>query len=283
MRFVDVEQGSADWLALRRKCIGASDMPIIMGISPFTTRYQLWKDKLGIEEIQINQNMQYGKDNEENARNSFCIEHNIDVAPKVCLHENGWALASLDGLNVDGNLACELKCAGPVAHKLASQGKIPDYYIPQLQWQMYVTGLNKIYYYSWSHFTSYTIVEFRNDDYIGDLVREAERFLKLIREEDPPELCDKDYTERDDPQWIEKASEWFSVHSRIKMLETKEEQLRKDLINLAGEVNTMGGGIKLRKIPRKGNVEYKTIPELNGIDLDKYRKPTTITWRIGIA
>lgn len=283
MKFVDVEQGSAEWLALRRKCIGASDIPVIMGISPFTTRYQLWKDKLGLEEIHVTRNMQYGKDNEENARNTFCIEHDIDLVPRVCLHSNDWALASLDGLSVDGNLACEIKCPGSEAHNLAANGKIPSYYIPQVQWQMFVTGLQQVYYYSWSHFSNHTIIVKRDDILISEMVKEGEKFLRLVRENEPPELCDRDYFERNDHEWTLKASEWFAVHNRLKMLEIKEEQLRGELIRLSGDINTMGAGVKLRRIPRKGNVEYKTIPELKGVDLEKYRKPDSITWRIAIA
>ena len=40
------EQGSPEWLAMRRTKIGASDAPIIMGVSPWTTPLQLWEQKV---------------------------------------------------------------------------------------------------------------------------------------------------------------------------------------------------------------------------------------------
>ena len=45
MKLVSVEQGSKEWLALRNNKIGASDAPIIMGESSWTTPFQLWQIK----------------------------------------------------------------------------------------------------------------------------------------------------------------------------------------------------------------------------------------------
>ncbi len=43
-------QNTPEWHAFRRKRIGASDAPVIMGISPWKTPYQLWIEKTsGIE------------------------------------------------------------------------------------------------------------------------------------------------------------------------------------------------------------------------------------------
>jgi len=45
--FVKAPQRSPEWLELRRKGLGASDMAVVMGVSPYRTPYQLWAEKTG--------------------------------------------------------------------------------------------------------------------------------------------------------------------------------------------------------------------------------------------
>ena len=50
--FVDTENLSReDWLSFRRKGIGGSDAAAIMGMSPFSTKRDLYYDKLGIQPV----------------------------------------------------------------------------------------------------------------------------------------------------------------------------------------------------------------------------------------
>ena len=44
---IPVEANSAEWLALRRKSIGASEIATVMGFNPFETKLQLWRRKTG--------------------------------------------------------------------------------------------------------------------------------------------------------------------------------------------------------------------------------------------
>ena len=40
---VDLQQNTPEWLEFRRLRIGASDAPVIMEVSPYTTPYTLWE------------------------------------------------------------------------------------------------------------------------------------------------------------------------------------------------------------------------------------------------
>ena len=42
----ELVQQSEEWLEFRRSRIGASDAPIIMGVSPWKTHYKLWVEKI---------------------------------------------------------------------------------------------------------------------------------------------------------------------------------------------------------------------------------------------
>jgi len=90
----------------------------------------------------------------------------------------------------------------------------------------------------------------------------------------------REYIERVDPEWEEVASNWAEIKERILRLQEHEKLLRDRLIEMADENSTMGSGIKLTKGIRKGVVQYAEIPELKEVDLDKYRKESSVTWTL---
>ena len=85
---------------------------------------------------------------------------------------------------------------------------------------------------------------------------------------------------RTDAEWLTKAQKWREAKRELEKWKEIEDALRLELIQLAGDNDASGGGIKLAKSTRKGLVDYEKIPELQGVDLDKYRKPTAVAWRI---
>lgn len=282
MKLIDIEQGSAEWLALRKNKIGASDASSILGIG-FKTPYQLWLEKMGLSETEQNQAMRRGIDLEPIARQTFieamdCI--GLKIIPVVALHDSiSFMMASFDGLSEDGKIAVEIKCPGKEDHEKAMDGVIPEKYVPQLQHQMEVAGVQSMFYFSYSE-RSHKIIEINKDNrYIKDMIEKEKSFWNCMQNLEAPELIDRDYIKREDEEWIKLAQEWIELSK----LEERKEEIRKKILDISGKSNTMGGGIRLSKIPRKGNVDYKSIPELQNIDLERYRKSTIETYRIGIC
>lgn len=62
----------------------------------------------------------------------------------------------------------------------------------------------------------------------------------------------------------------------------EEKECRQEMINLAGSNSAYGCGVRLTKYNKKGRVAYEKIPELEGIDLEKYRQDSIEAWRITI-
>lgn len=278
-QFIDMEQGSQEWLALRKTKITATDASIIMGASHWKTKVQLYHEKTSDENIVItNERMQRGTELEPEARDAFMFEMGVIVAPKVVVKD--WAMASLDGLSDDGACLVEIKCPGQKDHAIAVSGKIPAHYFPQLQHQMYVCDLNEMYYYSYDGSEGIAVLVCRDDKYIAKMIEAEFEFYNNLVNKIPPEPDELDYIEREDSLWQQCASKWISVNDSLKRLEQEEEDLRKQLIFLSGECNTRGAGISLSQFQRKGNVEYSKIPELNGVNLEPYRKTPINSWRI---
>jgi len=47
---VDVDPGSLEWLEVRRSGITATDIPVILGLSPWDSKFALWHRKAGNHE-----------------------------------------------------------------------------------------------------------------------------------------------------------------------------------------------------------------------------------------
>jgi len=275
----DIVQGTPEWLALRKTKITATDAVVVMGAGPWKTRLQLYHEKLSDEPpMQPNERMQRGIDLEPIAREMFNIEKGVRTAPIVAIR--GFLMASLDGIDDTRQHILEIKCPGEKDHALAVSGKVPVHYYPQLQHQMAVCDVDYAWYYSFDGIDGVAIKIERDDTYIKAMIEEERKFYDCLMSKTPPEPADGDYIELSDGIWQECARKWKSVSEDIKCLEKYQEELREQLVFLSGERNSRGAGISLCQVTRRGNIDYSKVPELKDVDLDKYRKESTSSWRI---
>jgi len=276
------QQNTDEWLEMRKHHIGASDAAVIMEVSPWSTPYQLWEEKVGIRKPRVlNAAMARGNKLEDAAREAFIKMTGIVVFDEVVFRRgHSWMMASLDGIDIERKNIVEIKCPGPDDHDLAVNGFVPPKYYPQLQHQMAVTGLDQCHYFSFDGREGVIVMVNRNDSYIEKLVQKEYEFYECMLNLEPPKLTERDYEERHDDLWNITAADWIACQNELEKLKAREEELRETLVGLSGNANSRGSGIKVSRIVRKGSVDYKSIPELEGIDLNQYRKPTTECWRI---
>ena len=182
---LSLEQGTAEWLELRKTKITATDSAVIMGISPWKTKQQLYHEKLSDDPPSPpNAYMQRGIDLEPVARELFIIKTGHKMVPKVVIKD--WAMASLDGINLWDEIL-EIKCAGQKDHAIAMSGKIPKHYYPQLQHQMYVCNSEKAFYFSFDGIDGAIVEVQRNDEYIERMIDEELKFYYCLMNKLPPE------------------------------------------------------------------------------------------------
>jgi putative phage-type endonuclease len=286
MKKIEVEQGSPEWLSWRKTVITATDASIIMGNNPWDTPYKCWQKKLGlIEEKASNEAMERGKRLEPEARAMFIERHGIDMKPMVVEStEFDFLGASLDGISDGEGLLLEIKCGGAKLHDMAAKGEIPAYYQDQMQHQLLVTGADKCFYYSYNGTDGICIDVLPDPEFKAKFMPKAREFWKCVALNEPPALQDADYKDMsENPIWEMNAMEYRKINEEIKGLEEVKESLRKELINLCQDQSCLGDGIKIMKTSVRGRVDYDVIPELKGIDLDKYRKSSTTTWKILVS
>jgi putative phage-type endonuclease len=273
-----LKQGSAEWLARRKECVTATDAAIILGIYPWKTPYYLYLQKLDLAPPdEENINMREGKIKEEPARQ--CLEKKTELffSPNVVFHPDyEWMMASLDGITLDGQNICELKC--PASYK----PEIPDYYYAQMQHQLACSQAKKCYYFPYFQGDGEYVEVYPNKEYTDSLISKEKEFLACLINKTPPPLTDQDFAMRSDDIWALKSRSWIEASNQLKIAEEKEKEAREALIQCAGRSNAMGSGIKLSKSIRRGNIDYSAIPELKGVDVDNYRKESTEMFRISV-
>lgn len=275
-------QGSKEWLEMRQKFIGASDAPIILGLSPWVTPYQLWEQKLGFSKQEENEAMRRGTRLEPIVRAKYedlmldTFEPAVIINPRV-----PFMMASLDGLSSDNKKAVEIKCPNGHDHELAKNKEIPSKYFPQLQHQMACSGLSEIDYVSYSEKEGEieVVTVSRDEEYIQMLIKEEEKFWNCVQNLQEPELCDRDFRERSE-EWREVAMELHACNLQIKKEKARKEDLENKLRELSEGVNSRSGPYRYKVSSVRGKVDYSAIPELAGVDLDLYRKPNTQRWNL---
>jgi putative phage-type endonuclease len=280
-----IEQGSEAWHQLRSQKIGASDAASIMGVCPYgKTAYQLWEEKTGIaKRPESNSAMRRGSALEEEARRLFIEQTGIYVEPAVCTSDAegyDFMMASYDGLSLCGEIAVEIKCPKREFHDMARHGEVPAGYIPQLQHQIFVNNIKKMFYASYNG-ENLIIIEVKRDDiYIKTLLEQEKSFYEHLSSFEPPALQPNDYTTRVDDEWVRTASNCIVYAAKMKEFEELYEAERLKLIELAQGENCVGGGLRLSRSIVKGRIDYKKIPELKGVNLEKYRNERAIKYTI---
>ena len=273
-------QGSESWKELRKQFITSTDCSVIMGYNPWKTPYKLWRQKMDLDSPdKENEAMRRGTELEPLAREWILNNRGIKCEPKVI--SKGFMMASLDGLSSDATFIVEIKC-GEKSFSSACIGEIPNYYLCQIQHQIYCANVGHAKYLCFDGEKGIVIDVQRDQEFIYEMIEKEREFYQCLITFTPPTMTTKDYHHRSDIEWNNLAENYRNAHKELKNSEQLEKTLREQLIALAGEQSSQGAGIKLSKIPRKGNIDYSQIEILKSIDLEQYRKPGTEYWKVSV-
>lgn len=216
MKVQKLIQGSKEWHEYRAKGLGGSDSCKLMGSLPFLwgSVTDLWKDKMGLApDFVMNDAVQFGMDNEDNAREYYEQISGYKVHPDCHIHdEHNFLRASLDGITKDGSLSVEIKVPSDYAWESAKKGIVKDYYYTQMQHQMLVSGSQMSHYWVFRPGEGAVFFEvYRNEEYMEELIVRAKKFWNEFV---IPEICP---VSRDFGMNDKKATDMFKAGS----METK--------------------------------------------------------------
>jgi putative phage-type endonuclease len=282
-----MEQRTEKWYSWRRNYIGSSDAAILMGVSPWKSIYELWLSKQpDYVEEPPKFYMQRGLDLEPEALRAFELATGFLMHPVTLVSPlHTFMAASLDGMDIDNRAAVEIKAPGAIDHRLAQTGDIPKKYYPQLQHQIAVTGLDKIYYASYrpeDPIKQLYIIEVpRDDEYIAKLIEiESNFFYQHMMTGIAPENPKVQPKTIESEVWKSLSDEYKKLDFQIKEQEKRRDEVKDLLIQVAQAENSTGNGLTLTKIEKKGNIMYQNIPILKTMNLEEFRKPSTSYWQV---
>lgn len=288
MRTIEIAQNTPEWIEFRRLKIGASDCPVIMKHSPFKSPLELWQEKVLQKECVETPPMRKGSELEAVAREMFERKMGFDIFPCIAVSaEFDWMIASLDGYNIEKNMVVEIKCPGEKVFIEVMNGKIPPYWIWQIQHQLYVTRADSAILCVYFDDAIHTKTILPIDDMWKRLVKaEAEFYDLMIRQVMPP-LTERDFQSKSDPEWEKAAKEWRVVKKSLSdaqtildELKTREKMAREKLIALTDNQSSKGFGVVARLYFERGRVDYDQVDALKGVDLEPFRKKGSWKWRL---
>ena len=160
--YLDVEQGSPEWLAAKKGCVGASHISDVLSklkrSDAESASRRAYKMQLVAERLSglttttfVNAAMEWGTQTEPLARAAYEIATDamVDRIGFVYHQTIKWAGASPDGLIGEDGLL-EIKCPNSTTHlEYILADYPPAEYKPQMLWQMACTGRK------WCDFVSY--------------------------------------------------------------------------------------------------------------------------------
>jgi putative phage-type endonuclease len=282
---IQLTQGSPEWHAYRLTHRNASESAAVLGLSPWTTPYQLWLIKTSRYCHETNVAMQRGTELEPAARVAYEAQTGLIMQPVVL--EAGAYSASLDGMTLEGDLVLEIKCPMRGANSNlwldVAAGQVPAYYLIQVQHQLMVSGASTAHLWVYDG-NKGLLHEIDRDELAMDRIRQAwDAFQPYLDSDTPPPLSEADTLVRNDPAWADAAKAFSDAKRLADEQADRLELARKALVLLARHPKESGAGVSVTRFWKAGNVVYKDVPALKGVDLDKFRGKSREEVRVSVA
>lgn len=260
----DVAPNTPEWLELRKKYRTASEAPIVLGISPFTSINDFKLIKAGLKKQFYNKAMQQGHQLEEQVRQHASDHFDLDFKEEIWTR--GGYLASLDG--IDKGTIVEIKVSDYTFNHLYD-GDMPEHYFAQVQQQLYCAGAKVGYIYCYSP---------KRDEYIMSApIEPMPTYMESIAEAwdkfDAMELPDNAPVDFTGDGFLENLfAEYAYLKSEADSLKAKMDEIKVKLIEASSERSLVVGEYSLTKSKPRVTTDYAQACKDAKLDLSDYKK-----------
>ena len=266
-------QGSAEWHTHRLTMRNASESAAVLGISPWVTLYQLWLLKTGRKTQPTIAAMAHGTAMEPAARSAYELQTGNVMQPLVM--QDGDYSASLDGITLQGDLIVEIKCPmrgrGSALWQEVDANHVPAHYAAQIQHQLMVSGAAMAHLWVFDGEQGLLRALERDGTAISAIRAAWDAFQPFLERDAPPPLVDADTVQREDAVWAKAAHEYARAKLAAQVSDEALELAKQALVALAEHPREQGASVSVTRYWKAGNVDYKKVVELKGVDLQQYR------------
>lgn len=254
----------------RRRGIGASDVPAILGESEYKSVNDIWLDKVGLApEQEQSWAMRRGTEAEPKIRALYELHNDCDMPADLVVHpEHEIFRASLDGFNREQGLVLEIKYPGKEKHELAKSGVVPATYYGQVQFQLYVSGANRVDYVSYDGSGIAVVPVKKDQEYIDRMLPKLFEFWECVKTKTPPEPLKEKARSVEDNLFGSYAKAKAELDVLTKAVKILGDEIKKKYPK--GGVHA--SGYELVLTPGRASVDYDSVPQLQGVDLSPYTK-----------
>lgn len=269
----DIAKDEQEWLELRKKGLGGSDIGTMLGLNPNKSPYQLWLEKTGqIEAPDISSKLQVqiGNELEDFVARLFEQESGMKVQRDNKTHyhkEHPFLLANIDRKIVGEKALLECKTTGAFSANQWDEDEIPASYIMQVQ--HYLNVLDYEYGYIavviGNHDFKFKKIE-RDQELIDMYTKEAIKFwnenvLKNVAPEIDGSLATKEALNLVDYEPINTLPMYKVQDEQIEQITVIKSQIK--------ELNTLQTELE-NKIK-----SYMVEHDAEGLESDKFK----VTWK----
>ncbi len=250
MRIVSWETRE-EWLELRRAGIGGSDIGAIMGLSPYSDAFQVWADKMGMNEQSDNPAMARGRALEAGVARLFAEEKHCELrdAPQELIIDEHLPICqgSVDRW-WDPDAIVEIKTTSWRNAHHWEDGEVPPHYEAQLRWYMMIAERPVGYLVCLVGGEEVVIVRFERDAIFEDAMRaEAETFWQryVIPHEPPPPGSSPRATEVLGRLWKPPYQDTIEVDEATLALVRKRHEAKAAADETKAKLDEIDNGLKL--------------------------------------
>lgn len=238
--FKDIKKMTEEeWLMARRKGLGGSDIGAIMGVNPYKTPYELWKEKIEGKEYTNSEAAYWGHILEEPVANEFSKRTGKKVAKVNYMLQHpkyDFMLANIDRRVVGENAILECKTTNEYNKKLWKDDEVPASYIFQCMHYMAVTGAEKAYIACLVGGQKYIYKEIqRDEDLIQFMIEREKEFWDCVKNKIPPsdskpsELYIKDNGKTIELDLLEELQAWDDIQEQKTKLQNLEDECKEKI------------------------------------------------------
>jgi len=273
----------------RKGRITGSAVGAILGLDPNTTPAQAMRRMVreyhgATAEFQGNVATEWGNSHEALAKMDYLGKTgNLIEECGFFIHpEHDWLGATPDGLiGLDG--LAEIKCPfgirndSPPKFKTAAE---QPHYFAQMQIEMHCAGREWVHFYQWTrHGDALETVRTSEAWWDGNFHKLEAFYHQFLGEINNPAHLEPLRREIEDDKARVLVAEYDQCQAQIDNATARKKEILNELVAIAGEKDADICGRKLTRIERKGAVQYGKIPELEGVDLEQWRKAPSSFWK----
>lgn len=277
---LNLEQGTPEWLEARRSKVTASKIPAILGLpdaygTPLTTFEEMVNGT--VEQISSFKQRLFDKGHQTEAvlREFFDGQQGSKFKPAVILStEYPDLLASLDGISEDSHEILEAKYVGAKHLDQIVDGTVKNAHWWQMQAQLLISGAFVCHYLAADDSGRAAHSQIYPDpEAFKAILAATDGFMKRVRSGEIPEPGERDWVQVDAEML---AEEYVKLEQMIEKATADQKLIReKILAKCKGITRARAGALTVTVSVRKGNIDYKKVPQLEGLNLDQYRGKDT--------